>query len=98
MAYRTPEQMVADLEQKIAQVKLRAMRKAARANPVVKEATAAIKALDRALAAGAEEPMRSGLEEARTTITQVVATTGLMLPAPAGEAVAPRKRKVKTAG
>jgi len=94
--YRTPEQQIADLEAKIESVRLRTQRRTARKDPVVKETIVAVKALDRALAAGAVEPMKGGLEEARNTLAQVVAVTGVLLPPPSGQVVAPRKRKAKT--
>jgi len=98
MAYRTSDEIVADLEAKILAVKLRTELKAARKNPVVKEAVIAVKAIDRAIAAGAVEPMRGGLVEARQTLAQVVASLGLRLPSPnAVASEAPRKRKAKTA-
>lgn len=77
--HRSPQQQVADLQAKIASIEARAERKRARANPTVKQAIVAVRALDKGLAAATDPEMKEALEDARSTIAEVVATTGVVL-------------------
>ena len=77
--YRTSDQMVADLEAKIASIKARDQRRAARKNPAVQQAIVAVKAMDKSLASGADPVLKGALQEARVTLAAAVATTGVVL-------------------
>lgn len=59
--HRTPEQVVLDLEAKIAAVKARAASRQAKANPAGKALVLAVKAIDKALGVGRrDEERRAG--------------------------------------
>jgi hypothetical protein len=89
---RTPEQMIADLEVKIASVKSRAQRQKAKAHPATRLAIVAVKTIDKALVAAPNNPMKGALQEARTTLSAAVAVEGVVLAPSAGTAL-PRKRR-----
>ena len=94
--HRSPEEQVADLQAKIASIEARAERKRARANPTVKQAIVAVRALDKGVAVATDPEMKEALLGARSAIAAVVATTGVVLKAkrlePSTEsASAPRK-------
>ncbi|MEW5748997.1 MAG: hypothetical protein AB1793_09485 [Candidatus Thermoplasmatota archaeon] len=81
---RTPEQIVADLEEEIRRVKARAAAKQAKAAPEGRPFLAAVKALDRALEAAQQaknEPMIAALEAARAPLSTLTIEMGLRLPA-----------------
>ena len=77
---RTPDQMIADLEAKIADVKARAKAKEAKQHPEVKPFLAAVKALDKAMAAATEEGTRTALEAARAPLSTRMVELGLRMP------------------
>jgi hypothetical protein len=62
---RTPDQIVADLEAKIAAVKNREVRKQAKANPAVKHGMIAIKSIDKAAGETIDSAALSALDGAR---------------------------------
>lgn len=100
MKQRSTDERVAELEQRIAGIKARDARRKARKDPVVAQAVAAVKAIDRSLAAGPNAAMKGALVEARGTLSACVAVSGLVLPestagAPAGK---PRGRRKTVAG
>jgi len=80
---RTPEQIVADLEAKIASVKARAATKEARATPETKALFAAVKAINKAHAiatdAGAEM-IAGALEAGRAPLSAALVELGLRVP------------------
>ena len=81
---RTPEQVVADLEAKIAQVKERAAQRAVKAAPDGKAFVAARLAVSKALEAAREssnEPMRGALEEAFGALERHAEEAGEAAPA-----------------
>lgn len=80
---RTPEQMIADLEERIATVKARAAAKQAKADPAGKALLVAAKAVDRAIdaAQGNEELVRA-LEAGRAPLSQQMVAMGLYRPGP----------------
>lgn len=93
--YRTSDQMVADLEAKIASIKARDQRRAARKTPSVQHAIVAVKAIDKSLASGADAVLKGALQEARVTLAAAVATTGVVLTestSSAARVLAPAKR------
>ncbi len=80
---RTPEQMVADLEAEIARVKERAAAKEAKAKPEVKPFMAAVKAVDKALAAAKDaeaDGVCHALETARATLGEQLIAMGVRAP------------------
>lgn len=91
-AHRTPEEQVADLKAKIASIESRAARKRARANPAVKQAIVAVRAIDKGLAAATDAATKGALQESRATLAACVAVSGITLP-PSTVPAAPRKRR-----
>ena len=78
---RTPEQMIADLEAKIAAVKARAATKKAKADPAGKALTAAAKAVDKAIeAAQGNDDLVRALEAGRAPLSEQMVRMGLRLP------------------
>jgi hypothetical protein len=92
---RTPEQMIADLEAKIAAVKRRAERQKVKKDPALRHINAAVKSIDKALAASEDSATRKALDEARVTLAAVLAMSGVspkgargtLVPRPRGAAV-----------
>ena len=82
---RTPEQIVADLESKIARVKEREVARAARASEEGKAIVAALKAVDKALRvakAAGDEAMEKALDAARAPLAAHLAERGVELRTP----------------
>ena len=80
---RTPEQVVADLEAKIAAVKARAASRQAKANPVGKALLVAVKAIDKALGVAAEaknDGLARALESSRAPLSEQVVEMGIRPP------------------
>jgi len=91
---RTPEQIVADLEAKIADVQARAMAKQAKQKPEGQALITAIRALDKATRVATEagnDEVVSALDQARATLAPVLVGLGLRMPEPR----APKKRRGK---
>lgn len=82
---REPEQLVADLEAKIEAIKVRMARKRAKSNPAVRFTVAAVRNMDKAMAATTDGVMRQTLEEARAALTSFLSLQGIL---PAGGASA----------
>ena len=74
---RTPAQIVADLEAKIADVKARAAAKQAKQNPEAKSFMIAVKAIDKALDAATDEETSRALEAARAPLSTRMVEMGL---------------------
>lgn len=83
---RTDDDRIAELAAKIEGIRLRAVRKAARANPAVKQAMLALKAMERALESQPDEPLGPALEQAlaliRPALNQAGTTTAQVEAAP----------------
>lgn len=62
---RTPQEQIADLEAKIAQVKERAKRQALKKDPTLKHINSAIRAIDKATSECSDKPTKTALQEAR---------------------------------
>jgi predicted ArsR family transcriptional regulator len=75
---RDAEQLVADLQAKIEAIKARAARKRAKANPAVRYTVAAVRSMDKAMAATTDGVMRRALEEARGALSAYLAFQGVM--------------------
>ncbi|MBI5362691.1 MAG: hypothetical protein HZA53_05895 [Planctomycetes bacterium] len=83
------------MQAKIASIEVRTKRREARANPAVKQAIVAVRAIDRGLAGASDTTMKGALLEARTTLAACVAVAGVTL-APTTVSAAPRKRRVRS--
>ena len=82
---RTPEQIVADLEAKIADVKKRAATKQAKQTDEGKALFAAAKALDKAITAASgagNDAMRQAAEAARAILAEAMIEMGVRVPTP----------------
>jgi len=93
-ARRSPEEMIADLEAKIREVKNRAQAKELKQSPSVKEAMKVVRGVDKALEVAAEEgnnALRHALADARKPLAEFLEGQGLKLP----KARMPRGRKPK---
>ena len=77
---RTPEQIVADLEAKIADVKARATAKEAKRSPEAKVFIAAVKAVDKAIEGATEPETVRALEAARAPLGTRMIEMGLRMP------------------
>lgn len=88
---RTTEQIVADLEAKIAALKAKAARKQLKANPAVRHTTAAIRSIDKAIDETTAPSMRKALQDARSTLSACLAVDGIVV---ANEA----KQRVRRSG
>lgn len=77
---RTPQQIVADLEAKIARVHEREATKAVRAEPAIKLTAAAIRALNKALGEAEERELVEALTTARGTLSTYLEGRGLRVP------------------
>ena len=85
---RTPEQMIADLEKQIQKVKSRAQEREARKDPTIRHVAAAVRSIDKALAATQDAATKEALSEARATLTACQALEG-GTPRPAAARVDP---------
>jgi len=78
---RSPEQLIDDLQKKIEAIKARAEQKKVRQNPILKHVRAAIKGIDKALAAAEDRASRDALNEARTGLSALLSLNGVTTPA-----------------
>ena len=69
---KTADQRVAELEAKIAGIREREERRKAKNDPVVRETRAALKAMDRAIAAATQDDVRNALKEVRARVEACV--------------------------
>jgi len=91
---RTSDQIVADLEAKIASVKARAIAKQAKAKPEGQALITAIRAVDKATRVATEvgnDEVVSALDSARAALAPALIGLGLRMPEPR----APKKRRGK---
>ena len=80
---RTPEQIIADLQEEIRRVKERQVARELKQSPAHKAALSAVKSIDKALDAAAEEgltPLRHVLASARGSLGEYLEDKGLRLP------------------
>ena len=82
---RTEEQLIADLEARIHSLKQRALQRQARANPAMRHTTAAVRSIDKALEAAEDATTRTALQEARTTLSALLAVDGRAVPSPSAK-------------
>ena len=91
---RTPEQIIADLQQQIQEVKARAAAKELKQSPAIKKGLAAVRAVDKALELAEAEgngKLRHALADARRAMADYLVGEGLRLP----KARLPRGRRPK---
>lgn len=91
---RSDEELIADLQEKIRQVKTRAATREMKKSPAMKLAISALKSIDKGLEVAAEENqshLRHALADARKPLAEYLATTGFAIP----KANLPRGRRPK---
>ena len=87
---RTPEQMIADLEKQIREVKRKAQQRDARKNPTIRHVAAAVRSIDKALAATQDTATKKALSEVRATLAACQALgRGTLIPRPQAARVDP---------
>jgi hypothetical protein len=74
---RTEEQMIADLEARIAAIKAQAERKKAKKDPALRHIQAALRSIDKALAETSDAATRTALDEARATLSACLSLNGV---------------------
>jgi hypothetical protein len=74
---RDSEQLIADLQAKIEAIKARAVRQRAKANPAMRHMVAAVRSMDKAMAATEDKVMRRTLEEARGVLGAFLSLQGV---------------------
>jgi hypothetical protein len=87
---RSAEQMIADLQDKIAKIKSRADQAKVKKDPALRHMHGAVRSIDKALAATKDVATRTALNEARTTLAATLALQGV---APRGRSLTPRARR-----
>ena len=75
---RDAEQLIADLEAKIAGIKARAERKRVKANPSTRYLIAAVRNMDKAMGATEDQVLRKTLEEARGSLGAFLTLQGIV--------------------
>lgn len=78
---RNDEQLIADLEAKIAAMKARAARKKAKASPDTRYTLGAVRNIDKAMSGTQDATLRKALEEARGALAAWLALEGIAIPA-----------------
>jgi len=73
---RGVDQMIADLEAKIAAIRAREAEKKAKADPALRHVKAALRSVDKALSAAKDAALRDGLGEARGALSSVLGAKG----------------------
>src|SRR5688572_29705452 len=76
---RTPEQLIAELEARIAQVKRRAETQKVKKDPALRHITLAVRSMDKAMAATQDAATRTAVAEARTVLTAVLSLNGVVV-------------------
>ena len=77
---RNDDQLIADLQAKIAHIKTRAATKAARKDPALRHVTKAIRSIDAAMAETGDAAWRTALQEARVTLGACLQLEGIAVP------------------
>ncbi len=73
---RSSQEMVADLEARIARIRARAERRKAKKDPTLRHISAAVRSIDKALAESEDVVTRQTLDETRATLTAVLSLNG----------------------
>jgi hypothetical protein len=88
---RTDEQIIADLQRKIEQVKRNAERKKAKRDPSLRHVSAALRSIDKAVAHTGDAATRNALGEARATLAACLALNGAVAPKAGRGVLVPRR-------
>ena len=89
---RSEEELIHDLESKIADIKARAERKKLKRDPAVRHVVAAVRAIDKALAETQDRAVRTELDGARATLSACLQLSGVA-PKGASGMLTPRPRR-----
>jgi hypothetical protein len=76
---RTPEQLIAELEAKIASVKRRAETQKVKKDPALRHVSGAVRSMDKAMAATQDAATRTAVGEARTALAAVLTLNGVVI-------------------
>jgi hypothetical protein len=76
---RTPEQLIAELEAKIASVKRRAETQKVKKDPALRHISGAVRSMDKAMAATQDAATRTAVGEARTALAAVLTLNGVIV-------------------
>jgi hypothetical protein len=93
---RNPEQIIADLEDKIEDVRNRAKKREVKKSTAVRQLLAAVKAIDKGIAAAIEEgnaTLKKTLAEGREPLAAYLALEGLKVPEHRGSGATRRGRR-----
>jgi hypothetical protein len=74
---RTEEQMIQDLEARIASIKAKAERKKVKRDPALRHISGAVRSIDKALGESDDAATRQALSEARTTLSACLSLNGV---------------------
>lgn len=77
---RAPEQQIAELQKQIAAIKTRAAAKKVKQSPTLRHVKAALKSIQKAMAASEDHVLRTALDEARSTLSACMAMKGVLMP------------------
>lgn len=77
---RGEDQLIADLQAKIEDLKARAATKAAKRDPTYRYVNKAIKSIDAAMSATSDQALRTALQEARVTLSACMQLKGVLMP------------------
>jgi small-conductance mechanosensitive channel len=73
---RSPDQLINDLQRKIADIKARAERQKTKKSPVLRHVSAALKAIGKAITESDDTTTRAALNEARSTLSALLQLNG----------------------
>jgi hypothetical protein len=73
---RSPDQLISDLQRKIADIKARAERQKTKKSPVLRHVSAALKAIGKAITESDDTTTRAALNEARSTLSALLQLNG----------------------
>jgi hypothetical protein len=74
---RSEEQLIQDLEARIAAIKAKAERKKAKRDPALRHISGAIRSIDKALGESEDAATRTALDEARSTLSACLSLNGV---------------------
>ena len=74
---RSEDQLIADLEARIAHIKTRAATKVARKDPALRHVSRAIRSIDTAMDESSDNALRTALQEARVTLSACLQLEGI---------------------
>jgi hypothetical protein len=77
---RGEEQLIADLQAKIENIKARAATTTAKSDPTFRHVSKAIKSIDAAMSSTGDQPIRTALQEARATLSACMQLKGVFMP------------------